>query len=201
MELRRSSRAAAFRFTFFPQKILSLNAIRPCRVGGAGQLRYDRPGSKNRGGIAMAGSVNKVILVGNLGRDPEVRHTQDGKPIVNMSLATSEQWRDRNSGERREKTEWHRVVIFNEKLGEIAQKFLRKGSKIYLEGQLQTRKWTDQSGVEKYSTEVVLQNFRGELTMLDSRGEGGGDSGGGGGGMDDPGPSSMGGDLDDEIPF
>ena len=156
----------------------------------------------------MAGSVNKVILVGNLGRDPEVRHTQDGKPIVNMSLATSEQWRDKNSGERREKTEWHRVVIFNERLGEVAQKYLRKGSKIYLEGQLQTRKWTDQQGVEKYSTEVVLQNFRGELTMLDSRGEGGGDSGGGGsfgsgggGGMDEPGPSSMGGDLDDEIPF
>jgi single-strand DNA-binding protein len=156
----------------------------------------------------MAGSVNKVILVGNLGRDPEVRHTQDGKPIVNMSLATSEQWRDKNSGERREKTEWHRIVIFNERLGEVAQKYLRKGSKIYLEGQLQTRKWTDQQGVEKYSTEVVLQNFRGELTMLDSRGEGGGDSGGvgsygggGGGGMDEPGPSSMGGDLDDEIPF
>ena len=162
----------------------------------------------------MAGSVNKVILVGNLGRDPEVRHTQDGKPIVNMSLATSEQWRDRNSGERREKTEWHRVVIFNEKLGEVAQKYLRKGSKVYLEGALQTRKWTDQQGVEKYSTEVVLQNFRGELTMLDSRGEGGGDfgggggggenyggGGGGGGGMDEPSPSSMGSDLDDEIPF
>jgi len=156
----------------------------------------------------MAGSVNKVILVGNLGRDPEVRHTQDGKPIVNMSLATSEQWRDKNSGERREKTEWHRIVIFNERLGEVAQKYLRKGSKVYLEGQLQTRKWTDQQGVEKYSTEVVLQNFRGELTMLDSRGDGdggGGDSGGGGGGgaggMDEPGPSSMGGDLDDEIPF
>jgi single-strand DNA-binding protein len=161
----------------------------------------------------MAGSVNKVILIGNLGRDPEVRHTQDGKPIVNMSLATSEQWRDRNSGERREKTEWHRVVIFNEKLGEIAQKYLRKGSKVYLEGALQTRKWTDQQGVEKYSTEVVLQNFRGELTMLDSRGEGGGDYGGGGGGgggggyaagdggSDQPGPSSSGGDLDDEIPF
>ena len=158
----------------------------------------------------MAGSVNKVILVGNLGRDPEVRHTQDGKPIVNMSLATSEQWRDRNSGERREKTEWHRVVIFNERLGEVAQKYLRKGSKVYLEGALQTRKWTDQQGVEKYSTEVVLQNFRGELTMQDSRGEGGGGGGGGdfgggggggGGGMDEPGPSSMGGDLDDEIPF
>ncbi len=149
----------------------------------------------------MAGSVNKVILVGNLGRDPEVRHTQDGKPIVNMSLATSEQWRDKNSGERREKTEWHRVVIFNERLGEVAQKYLRKGSKIYLEGQLQTRKWTDQQGVEKYSTEVVLQNFRGELTMLDSRGEGGGDPDGGGGGMGEPGPSPMGGDLDDEIPF
>ncbi len=159
----------------------------------------------------MAGSVNKVILVGNLGRDPEVRHTQDGKAIVNLSLATSEQWRDKNSGERRERTEWHRVVIFNERLGEVAQKYLHKGSKIYIEGQLQTRKWTDQSGVEKYSTEVVLQNFRGELTMLDSRGGGeagaggyeapaaaaGAAPGGGGGGA----PAPAGADLDDEIPF
>ena len=157
----------------------------------------------------MAGSVNKVILVGNLGRDPEVRHTQDGKPVVNMSLATSETWRDRASGERRERTEWHRVVIFNERLADVAEKYLRKGSKIYIEGQLQTRKWTDQSGVEKYSTEVVLQNFRGELTMLDTRG--GGESagaggyeapaaaGGGGGGGGEPVPA--GGDLDDEIPF
>ncbi|MPY71588.1 MAG: single-stranded DNA-binding protein [Alphaproteobacteria bacterium] len=167
----------------------------------------------------MAGSVNKVILVGNLGRDPEVRHTQDGQPIVNMSVATSEQWRDRASGERRERTEWHRVVIFNEKLGEVAQKYLRKGSKIYLEGQLQTRKWQDQSGQEKYTTEVVLQRFRGELTMLDTRGgEAGGDYGGasGGAGGDYGGapdygdqggrsgggaPAPAGADLDDEIPF
>src|SRR6478752_6953065 len=124
----------------------------------------------------MAGSVNKVILVGNLGADPEVRRTQDGRPIVNLSLATSESWRDKNSGERREKTEWHRVVIFNEKLGEVAEKFLKKGSKIYVEGALQTRKWTDQGGQERYSTEVVLQRFRGELTMLD--GAGGGRGGG-----------------------
>ncbi len=158
----------------------------------------------------MAGSVNKVILIGNLGRDPEVRHTNDGMPIVNLSVATSEQWRDRTSGERRERTEWHRVVIFNERLGEVAQKYLHKGSKVYLEGQLQTRKWTDQQGQERYSTEVVMQRFRGELTMLDSRGEGGG---GGGGGYDAPaggsssvgsssgGSASGGGDLDDEIPF
>lgn len=156
----------------------------------------------------MAGSVNKVILVGNLGRDPEVRQTQDGNPIVNLSLATSENWRDKSTGERRERTEWHRVVIFNERLADVAQKFLRKGSKIYIEGQLQTRKWTDQDGRDRYSTEVVLQRFRGELTMLDSRSEGGGgggdygDSGGGGGGPSSP-PSggSGGGDLDDEIPF
>ena len=158
----------------------------------------------------MAGSVNKVILIGNLGRDPEVRHTNDGMPIVNLSVATSEQWRDRTSGERRERTEWHRVVIFNERLGEVAQKYLHKGSKVYLEGQLQTRKWTDQQGQERYSTEVVMQRFRGELTMLDSRGEGGG---GGGGGYDAPaggsssggsssgGSAPGGGDLDDEIPF
>ena len=120
----------------------------------------------------MAGSVNKVILVGNLGRDPEARQMQDGNPVVNLSLATSESWRDKNTGERREKTEWHRVVIFNDKLADVAQKYLRKGSKIYIEGQLQTRKWTDQSGVEKYSTEVVLQRFRGELQMLDRAGEG-----------------------------
>ncbi len=154
----------------------------------------------------MAGSVNKVILVGNLGRDPEVRHTNDGNPIVNLSVATSETWRDRSSGERRERTEWHRVVIFNERLGEVAQKYLQKGSKVYLEGQLQTRKWTDQQGVEKYTTEVVLNRFRGELTMLDSRSGGGGDFGGGGGGdFGEPtgadGPAPGGGDLDDEIPF
>ena len=154
----------------------------------------------------MAGSVNKVILVGNLGRDPEVRHTQDGSPIVNLSVATSENWRDRSSGERRERTEWHRVVIFNDRLGEVAQKFLRKGSKVYLEGQLQTRKWTDQNGNDRYTTEVVLGRFRGELTMLDSRGEGGGmgDHGGqpayesGPSGGAGPGPAD---DLDDEIPF
>ena len=152
----------------------------------------------------MAGSVNKVILVGNLGRDPEVRHSNDGNPIVNLSVATSEQWRDRNSGERRERTEWHRVVIFNERLGEFAQKYLHKGRKVYVEGQLQTRKWTGQDGQERYTTEVVLQRYRGELTMLDSRGEGGGGGGGyesAGGGSQGGGSSSGGGDLDDEIPF
>jgi len=159
----------------------------------------------------MAGSVNKVILVGNLGRDPEVRSTQDGRKIVNLSVATSESWKDKSSGERREKTEWHRVVIFNENLAGIAERFLKKGSKVYLEGQLQTRKYTDQAGVEKYSTEVVLQNYRGELTLLDSRGAGGGSgasddyaepavaaAGGGRGGGGFP---RSGGDLDDEIPF
>ena len=158
----------------------------------------------------MAGSVNKVILVGNLGRDPEVRQTQDGKPIVNLSVATAENWRDRSTGERRERTEWHRVVIFNERLADVAQKFLRKGSKVYLEGQLQTRKWQDQSGQDRYSTEVVLGQFRGELTMLDSRGEGGGgdgdyggmgsQSGGDTGGFSQE-PATGGADLDDEIPF
>ncbi|HEY6335591.1 MAG TPA: single-stranded DNA-binding protein [Alphaproteobacteria bacterium] len=153
----------------------------------------------------MAGSVNKVILIGNLGRDPEVRRTQSGDPIVHLNVATSENWRDKASGERREKTEWHRVVIFNERLGDVAQKYLKKGSKVYLEGQLQTRKWTDQSGAEKYTTEVVLQRFRGELTLLDARGEGGG--GGYEGGGDEPAGSSGGtgggggADLDDEIPF
>jgi single-strand DNA-binding protein len=162
----------------------------------------------------MAGSVNKVILVGNLGRDPEIRSTQDGTRIANLSVATSETWKDRNSGERRERTEWHRVVIFDEKLAEVAEKFLRKGSKVYLEGQLQTRKWTDQSGQEKYTTEVVLQRFRSQLTMLDGRsGEGAAAGGGysepaadtgysgsssGGGGRA---PAPAGGDLDDEIPF
>ena len=153
----------------------------------------------------MAGSVNKVILIGNLGRDPEVRHTNDGAPIVNINLATSESWRDKSSGERRERTEWHRVVIWNEKLGEVAQKYLRKGSKVYIEGQLQTRKWTDQQGVEKYTTEVVLQRFRGELTMLDTRS--GGDSygeqyGGSQGAAPTAAPAGPpGDDLDDEIPF
>lgn len=160
----------------------------------------------------MAGSVNKVILVGNLGRDPEVRHTQNGDAIVHLAIATSETWRDRNSGERKERTEWHRVVIFNENLGKVAQQYLKKGAKVYIEGQLQTRKWTDQSGQEKYTTEVVLQRFRGELQMLDSRGSGGGgggfgesqddfgggSQGGGGGGGFSP---AGGGDLDDEIPF
>lgn len=153
----------------------------------------------------MAGSVNKVILIGNLGRDPEVRHSQDGNKIVNMSVATSESWNDRNTGERREKTEWHRVVIFNDRLGDIAEKYLNKGSKVYLEGQLQTRKWTGNDGQERYSTEVVLNRFRGELTMLDSRGGGGTqefDSA-----RPEPdyatpdGSSSVGDDLDDEIPF
>ena len=158
----------------------------------------------------MAGSVNKVIFVGNLGRDPEVRNMQSGDPIVHLNLATSESWKDKNSGERREKTEWHRVVIFNENLGRIAQQYLRKGSKVYIEGALQTRKWQDQSGVEKYTTEVVLQRFRGELTMLDSRADGGGGGGGGGGGNYggggggdgfNDGGGGGGGDLDDEIPF
>ena len=154
----------------------------------------------------MAGSVNKVILVGNLGRDPEVRNTQNGDPIVHLSLATSESWKDRNSGERRERTEWHRVVIFNENLGRIAQQYLNKGSKVYIEGQLQTRKWQDQSGQDKYSTEVVLQRFRGELTMLDSRADSSGGFSGGSGGFSDNTGSDFGGgegsgDLDDEIPF
>jgi single-strand DNA-binding protein len=115
----------------------------------------------------MAGSVNKVILVGNVGKDPEIRRTQDGKAIANLSIATSENWRDKNTGERKEKTEWHRVVVFNEGLSKVVEQYVKKGSKIYIEGQLQTRKWTDQSGVEKYSTEVVLQGFGGVLTMLD----------------------------------
>jgi len=169
----------------------------------------------------MAGSVNKVILVGNLGRDPEVRYSQSGGKIVNMSVATSEQWKDRQTGERREKTEWHRVVIFDERLADVAEQYIKKGSKVYLEGTLQTRKWTGNDGQERYTTEVVLPRFNGVLTMLDSRGGGGPDSGGyGGGGMDSGGGpdwggadtggggsfgggggGSMGGDLDDEIPF
>lgn len=130
----------------------------------------------------MAGSVNKVILIGNLGRDPEVRTMQNGGRVCNLSVATSESWKDRNSGERREKTEWHRVVIFNEALAGVAERYLRKGSKVYLEGQLETRKWTDNTGAEKYSTEVVLRPYRGELTMLDGRDGGGGGGGGGYGG-------------------
>ena len=168
----------------------------------------------------MAGSVNKVILVGNLGRDPEIRSTNDGTRIANLRLATSESWRDRNSGERKERTEWHSVVIFNERLVEIAEKYLRKGSKIYVEGALQTRKWTDQQGQERYSTEVVLQRFRGELTMLDGARTGGGASEGGdfedysgggdqvrygGTGQPSGGPARSrapaSADLDDEIPF
>ena len=155
----------------------------------------------------MAGSVNKVILVGNLGRDPEIRFTNDGAKIANLSLATSETWNDRSSGERREKTEWHRVVIFNDKLAEIAEKYLKKGSKIYVEGQLQTRKWQGQDGQDRYTTEVVLNRFRGELTMLDGRRDagGGGDYGGGGGSGRTAEPEYVGAgagdDLDDEIPF
>jgi len=150
----------------------------------------------------MAGSVNKVILVGNLGRDPEVRTMQNGGKVCNLSVATSERWRDRNSGEMQERTEWHRVVIFDDKLVDVAEKYLQKGRKVFLEGQLQTRKWTDQSGQERYTTEVVLQRFRSNLVLLDGRGETGGDYAGGGyePDMDRPagGPS---GDLDDEIPF
>ena len=177
----------------------------------------------------MAGSVNKVILIGNLGRDPEIRSMQNGQKVANLALATSESWRDKQSGERKERTEWHRVVIFNENLIEIAEKYLRKGSKIYVEGALQSRKWQDQSGQEKYTTEIVLQRYRGELTMLDGRADGGGGSGGGGygggsgggsgGGFDASpddysggqsggpagggagGPARGGSDLDDEIPF
>lgn len=121
----------------------------------------------------MAGSVNKVIIIGNVGKDPEVRSTQGGKKVVTLSVATSETWKDRNSGERQERTEWHRVVLFNERLADVAEKYVRKGSKVYLEGALQTRKWTDQSGAEKYTTEIVLQQFRGELTLLDGKGGGG----------------------------
>jgi len=146
----------------------------------------------------MAGSVNKVILVGNLGKDPEVRRMTSGDPVVNLSIATSESWRDKASGEKKEKTEWHRVVIFNKNLADVAEKYLKKGAKVYVEGQLQTRKWTDKDGAEKYSTEVVLQNFRGELTMLDGR-SGGGEGGGRGAGEA---PASFQRDeMDDEIPF
>jgi len=179
----------------------------------------------------MAGSVNKVILVGNLGRDPEVRSFANGGKVCNLRIATSETWRDRNSGERKERTEWHSVAIFNENLAKIAEQYLRKGSTVYIEGQLETRKWTDQQGQERYTTEVVLRPFRGELTLLGGRGEGGGSGGGGGGGSYggggsgggfgggyDEGPSYGGGssgggsgsgargggsrpDFDDEIPF
>jgi single-strand DNA-binding protein len=171
----------------------------------------------------MAGSVNKVILVGNMGKDPEVRTTQDGTKIVNLTLATSETWNDRASGERKERTEWHRVVIFNDRVADVAERFLKKGAKIYVEGSLQTRKWTDQSGQERYTTEVVIGRFNGQLTMLDSRGggeggvaEGGGyrsdraqaqrattgaAAGGARGGGTPSWEAPKGGDLDDEIPF
>lgn len=162
----------------------------------------------------MSGSVNKVILVGNLGRDPEVRRLPSGEPVVNLRIATSETWRDKQSGERRERTEWHNVVIFNEQLARVAEQYLRKGSKVYVEGQLQTRKWQDQSGQDKYTTEVVLQRFRGELTMLDTRGgESGqtdyGSTGGSDFGRGGPMERGSGGgrqqfpgnDMDDDIPF
>jgi single-strand DNA-binding protein len=169
----------------------------------------------------MAGSVNKVILIGNLGADPEIRRTQDGRPVANLRLATSDSWKDKATGERKEKTEWHRVVIFNENLCRIAEQYLKKGSKVYIEGALQTRKWQDQSGQDRYSTEVVLQGFRGELTLLDRAGNaaGGGSGGGGDFGGDDAsgefgssGPTrrvaaaagagrGARGDMDDEIPF
>lgn len=170
----------------------------------------------------MAGSVNKVILVGNLGNEPEVRNLPSGGKVVNLSVATSESWRDRNSGERKERTEWHRVVIFSEGLAKVAEQYLHKGSKVYIEGQLQTRKWQDQNGVDKYSTEVVLQGFNSNLTMLDGRGEGGGDNagygdrsggfsgppagrgdGGGGGGRRPQAnaPAFESGGMDDDIPF
>ncbi|MEQ1939250.1 single-stranded DNA-binding protein [Mesorhizobium sp. CN5-321] len=169
----------------------------------------------------MAGSVNKVILVGNLGADPEIRRLNSGDPVVNLRIATSESWRDKNSGERKEKTEWHSVVIFNDQLAKVAEQYLKKGMKVYLEGQLQTRKWQDQQGQDRYTTEVVLQKFRGELQMLDSRGQGeGGQVGYSGGGRDSFGQSDSFGnrgssgsnagrgggggasrELDDEIPF
>ena len=177
----------------------------------------------------MSGSVNKVILIGNLGRDPEVRRMSSGEAVVNLNLATTESWKDKNSGERKDRTEWHRVVIFNENLGRVAEQYLKKGSKVYIEGQLQTRKYTDKDGVEKYQTEVVLQRYRGELTLMDSRGQGGGafaggddgpgafaggNGGGGGGGsfgrsspMDNRGGGGGGGRqslsdaIDDDIPF
>jgi len=163
----------------------------------------------------MAGSVNKVILVGNLGRDPETRRLANGDPVVNLRIATSETWRDKQSGERREKTEWHSVVIFNENLAKVAEQYLRKGSKVYVEGQLQTREWQDKDGQKRYSTEIVLQRFRGELTILDSRDSGGGREieegggsfggsaprGGGGGGSRPAGGGGGRSDFDDDIPF
>ena len=162
----------------------------------------------------MAGYVNKVILIGNLGKDPEIRRTQDGRPIANLRIATSDTWRDKSTGERKEKTEWHRVVIFSEGLCKIAEQYLKKGAKVYIEGQLQTRKWTDQNNVERYSTEVVLQNFNSTLTMLDRAGGGGGfgsDESGGDFGSGGPssaprravaaGAGARNADMDDDIPF
>lgn len=160
----------------------------------------------------MAGSVNKVILVGNLGKDPEIRSTQSGSEIANLTLATSESWKDKSTGERKEKTEWHRIAIFNEGLVNVAKNYLKKGSKVYIEGQLQTRKWTDQSGQEKYTTEVVLQGYGGSLTMLDGPNKGGSSSEGGyssgGSSYSAPAAGGMGGAkapapelMDDEIPF
>jgi single-strand DNA-binding protein len=158
----------------------------------------------------MAGSVNKVILIGNLGKDPEVRKLPSGDPVVNLRIATSETWRDKQSGERKERTEWHNVAIFNEQLAKVAEQYLRKGSKVYIEGQLQTRKWQDASGADKYTTEVVLQRYRGELTMLDGKGDGGGSrsyedesfTSRAGGKRSSEGPrESFNQDLDDEIPF
>ena len=199
---------------------LALLALLWISPSGWTETTADGVGSKpiTRKGSGMAGSVNKVILVGNLGRDPEVRKLNSGDSVVNLRIATSESWRDKASGERKERTEWHSVVIFNENLGKIAEQYLKKGSKVYIEGQLQTRKWTDKDGQERYTTEVVLQRFRGEMTLLDSRG------GGAGGEISDAGsdfgratpmeaprggraPARAGGgasmaeDLDDEIPF
>jgi single-strand DNA-binding protein len=183
-------------------------------VGGA-----ERAATESGTEQVMAGSVNKVILIGNLGADPEIRRTQDGRPVANLRLATSDSWRDKTTGERREKTEWHRVVIFNENLCRIAEQYLKKGSKVYIEGALQTRKWQDQSGQDRYSTEVVLQGFRGELTLLDRAGGAGAGGGAGdlgaeqGGEFGSSGPSrkvaagagagagAARGDMDDEIPF
>ncbi len=163
----------------------------------------------------MAGSVNKVIIVGNLGRDPESKAFQNGGKVVNLRIATSESWKDKQTGERKEKTEWHSVAIFNENIGRIAEQYLRKGSKVYIEGQLQTRKWQDQSGAERYTTEIVLQGFNGQLTLLDGRNEGGGGAGSSGGNWNQGGGGSSGGgysaapsaggafdsDLDDDVPF
>jgi single-strand DNA-binding protein len=205
-----------------PRGLRSLQLDSTCGVQG--NMPGSLPGSDAEKEYDMAGSVNKVILVGNVGKDPEIRRTQDGRSIANLSLATSESWRDKATGERKEKTEWHRVVVFNDNLCKVVEQYVRKGSKLYIEGQLQTRKWTDQSGAEKYSTEVVLQGFGGTLTMLDgargatggmgesSQVEYGGDAGygsGSSGGYDSAPKRSGGGSkgksfdkaLDDEIPF